>query len=260
MKLNNALIIYMKPSSSKEKKTLLHVKKILRKFKIGFILKERNKKTRENFKDRDFVVVVGGDGTFLGTSHFIEDKRCVLGVNSNPEKKEGFFMCCDMNNFESKLKLFLNGKSRILKLNRLETTLAGKKIDLALNEIFIGAKRPYKVSLYYLRIGKQKEYHKSSGIIVGTASGSYAWLSSAGGKKLPLTSKKFQLVVREPYQGNLHKTKIKNIIFGPNDIVEVRSGMMDGVVAVDSVNPEYKFSEGRILRIRTSDKQLYVVK
>lgn len=258
-KVKDVLLVYMRSSSQKEKQTLSKIKKVLNKHNIDFTAKERRRKNKNDFKNKDLVIVLGGDGTFLRTSHFINDKTPVLGVNSNPEKKEGFFMCCNTKNFEKKLNSFINKKSKITKLNRLIAKIGNKKIDLALNEIFIGSKKPYRVTLYDLKIGKKTEYQKSSGIIVGTASGSHAWLKSAGGKKLPIDSKKFQFVVREPYSRKLTKTKLKKMILNPNKTIEIRSKMKDGIVVVDSVSPEYKFGKGKVAKIKVSDKPLNVV-
>ncbi|NQV09345.1 NAD(+)/NADH kinase [Candidatus Woesearchaeota archaeon] len=259
-KIKNVLLVYMKPSSEKERQSFSNIKKILEKLKINFKECERSKQTKKHFKNKDLVVVVGGDGTFLRTSHFIEDKTPVLGVNSNPEKKEGFFMCCNKNNFEKKLDSFLKNKSKKIKLSRLEAKINNKRIDLALNELFVGPIKPYKVSFYDLKLGKKQEHQKSSGIIIGTASGSNAWLKSAGGRRLFLSSRKFQFVVREPYSRKLTNIKLKKKVLSPKTTLEITSKKDDNIVVVDSLSPEYKFKKESILRINVSDKLLNVIK
>ena len=51
---------------------------------------------REPIKDVDLVITVGGDGTLLEASHFLDSSIPVLGVNSDPtqwnEVKQLFFI------------------------------------------------------------------------------------------------------------------------------------------------------------------------
>ena len=51
---------------------------------------------QEPIKDVDLVITVGGDGTLLEASHFLDSSIPVLGVNSDPtqwsEVKQFFFI------------------------------------------------------------------------------------------------------------------------------------------------------------------------
>lgn len=253
--MKKVLVIYM---GSAKNDVVVHVKNILKKYNIKFIAKERNKRKRTNFK-KDLIIVIGGDGTFLRTAHFVKDKTPLFGVNSDPKKKEGFFMCCNKNTFEKKFKNFLAGKLKIDYLTRLETRINGKKLVPCLNEVYIGPKKPYNVGFYNLKIGKKSELQKSSGILVGTPCGSNAWLKSAGANRLPKGSKKFQYIVREPYSGKLHKEKMVKGILNNNQTVEVTSQMNDGIIVVDSLSGEYSFKKGKKVKIKISNKLLRVV-
>ena len=44
--------------------------------------------TKESYTGIDLIVVIGGDGTFLRTSH-LNKTIPMIGINPNPEKKEG---------------------------------------------------------------------------------------------------------------------------------------------------------------------------
>lgn len=46
------------------------------------------KNLSQPIRDVDLVVTVGGDGTLLQGSHFIDDSVPVLGVNSDPTQPE----------------------------------------------------------------------------------------------------------------------------------------------------------------------------
>lgn len=46
------------------------------------------KDLRQPIRDVDLVITVGGDGTLLHASHYIDDSVPVLGVNSDPTQPE----------------------------------------------------------------------------------------------------------------------------------------------------------------------------
>ena len=187
MKLKNILLVYTRHSST----TLNKVKKVLNKYKVRFNSIQREKVRAAYFKNRDLVIAVGGDGTLLRAAQYITDKTFVLGVNTNPEINEGFYMTTDKHDFENKLNNLINNKITILKLNRLKAIINNKPIpELALNEFYIGSDKAYSTSRYCIITKGKREFQKSSGVLVATSSGSYAWLKSAGGEVLPLTSKK----------------------------------------------------------------------
>jgi len=248
----SVLVVYVKYD-----KTINLIKNSLRKKEINFKCTERSRLNKNIFKKRNLVIIVGGDGTFLRTSHFIKDEL-VLGVNSNPKIREGFFMNSCKNDFDKKLKLFLKNKFYIEKLTRLESRINKKKIYLALNEVFVGNKIPYKTSHYKIFFNNKIEKQKSSGVLIGTGSGSNAWLKSAGVKPFSQSSKKFYFIVREPYIGKLTKPSLIKGFFKHNNI-KIKSEMDNGIVAVDS-NKEYKFDKGSVIRISISPNPLKVIK
>ena len=262
MKFKNVLVIYMKPKYKEEKQALAVVLQTLKKYHIHFTLIERSERTEKMCCDRDLIIIVGGDGTFLRGSHFITD-AIVFGVNAHPMKKEGFLMQADSSDFAEKFSKLIHDKARIIALARLETTIIhnGVQTKLAdsLNEVFVGHRLPYKMSRYTLIIGKKKEYQKSSGIIVGTAIGSHAWLASAGGKKFPIPAKKFQYIVREAYQGRLHQHQLFKGFFGVKDELRIIIESSHLIVVIDSLSEEYPVKQGDILVIKASKKPLRYV-
>jgi len=164
-------------------------------------------------------------------------------------------------------------------LPRLEAYINNKKIEtFALNEFFIGAIKSYHAAKYVIEIdGKPtktfgfrgtknakrflvKERQKSSGILITTPAGSYAWAKSCRNKTLPLKSKNYQFVVREPYEGNVFKNyKLKYLVLNKNQKINIVSEMLDGILIADSVSKEYKFKNGSKATIKLSDKYLNAV-
>ncbi|MEK6984605.1 MAG: NAD(+)/NADH kinase [Nanoarchaeota archaeon] len=260
MQPSNILIVYTIPRNKEQKSTLAIVKITLNKYKISFALANRDKLRKKQFKDKDLIIALGGDGTFLRAAHFV-DKQLILGVNSDIKNKEGFFMKADKKNFKEKIRKIIKGKTKIKKLPRLEACINNKKIEaLALNEFFVGARKSYHAAKYVIKINGKKERQKSSGILITTPTGSYAWAKSCSNKTLPLNSRNYQFVVREPYEGQV----FKNYKFGcgtlnKNQKVSIFSEMLDGILIADSVGKEYSLKNGSKATIKMSNKYLNAI-
>ncbi|MBS3113995.1 NAD(+)/NADH kinase [Candidatus Woesearchaeota archaeon] len=260
MKINNILVVYTSPRTKEQKSTLEIVKKIIKKYNINCRLSNRDNLNKNQFKNKDLVIAVGGDGTFLRAAHFVEN-QLLLGVNADVKNKEGFFMKSNKNDFEKKLKKIIKNQFNVRKLPRLEACINNKKIEtFALNEFFIGARKSYHAAKYTIQVGSKNERQKSSGILVTTPTGSYAWAKSCCNKTLPLNSKNCQFVVREPYEGKVFKNyKFKYGILNKNQKIKIVSEMLDGVLIADSVSREYSFKNGSKATIKLSDRHLNAV-
>ena len=260
MELKNVLVVYTSPTTKEYRATLQLVRRILKKRRIRHHLANRDLLNEIKFQNHDFVLAVGGDGTFLRAAQFIK-RQLIFGVNADVKSKEGFFMESDKNNFGEKLEKIINGKFKIKKLPRLEAHINGKKIDsYAVNEFYIGPKKGYHASKYVIELGKTRERHKSSGVLAATPAGSHAWASACFNKKLPLSSKNFQFVVREPYEGKVFKNyRLKHGILKKGQKLKVYSEMLDGVIVADSVGKEFAFSNGSNAIVRMSNNYLKMV-
>lgn len=260
MELTQILIVYTPPRSKEQKRTLETVKKTLKKHSIAFKLANRNSLKKSQFKNKNLIIAVGGDGTFLRAAQFV-GKQMIFGVNSETKGKEGFFMKSDKSDFGKKFRKIANNQFRVRRLARLEAHLNNKKIEtLALNEFFVGPKKSYHAAKYLIRVGDKKELQKSSGILVTTPIGSYAWAKSYHGKTLPLNSTGYQFVVREPYQGRVFKNyKLKYGILKRSQKIIIISEMLDGILVADSVGKEYRFKNRSKAIIKISNKHLNAI-
>ena len=260
MKINNILVVYTKPVNKEQKSTLEVVKRVLIKYKINYNLVNREKLSQKLFQNKDLVIAVGGDGTFLRASHFIFDKTLVFGVNSDPKYKEGFFMVADRKDFDKKFRRIMNNNFKIKKIQRLEAYISNKKIsELALNEFYIASEKQHHTARYFLNLRSRKERQKSSGVLIATPAGSNAWIKSAGGKILPLNSNKFEYLVREPYCGRVAaKCSLVNGILNKNEKIEVIFESSKGVLIADSLSKEHKFGAGQKVMVKISKKPLWI--
>lgn len=260
MELKNALIVYTRPTTKEYKLTLDRAINILKKYKIGFRLANRDKLSKAHFKNKEIIIAVGGDGTFLRAAHFV-GRQVLFGVNADVKNKEGFFMKSDKADFERKLRGIMKNEIKVRKLPRLEAWINNKKIETpALNEFFIGPRKSYQSAKYIIKINGKRERQKSSGILATTPSGSYAWAKSCCKKTMPLNSKKFQFVVREPYEGRIFGNyKLKHGLLGKNQKISIVSEMLDGILVADSVSKEYRLKNGSKATIRLSNKCLKTI-
>ncbi|MBI5389224.1 NAD(+)/NADH kinase [Candidatus Woesearchaeota archaeon] len=258
--IKKALLVYGKMPDPIHQKTVRDVKRFLQENEVFYSTKERSGVCIPSCKGYDLVIVVGGDGTFLRAANGIRDKTPLFGINSNPKKKEGFFMLATKDDFQEKWRSMLDGDFKIRKLARLEAILNGKTLDdLALNEFYVGYRDTTLVARYELKMRGKKEVQRSSGILVGTASGSYGWIKSAGGVQLPLGSRKFQVVVREPINARTAKATITQAVLNPTESIMITSLMRNGVIIVDGQTKDIAFDEGNVLTIRVSSRSVSVI-
>lgn len=253
------LLSYMKPKNQLQKDHFARVKKILKDHKLK--TKQREYLTEKDCKGHDLIITLGGDGTFIRTSHHVKDKTPLFGVNLDTRYKEGFLLQSTVQDFEKDFEKIINKKYKTIKLNRLQAKLNGKILPyLALNEYYIGFKDAYFTARYEFTINGKTEFQKSSGILIGTAAGSHGWIKSAGGKPFPLTSDKFQMVVREPYCSSKTQCSIKHRIFDKDYKLKIKSEMKNGIIVADSLKPEFVFNKGHVVEISLSKKPIsYIV-
>ncbi len=228
---------------------LRSVSGLLEKEGIVLSIAEREELREDYYQGRDMLIVIGGDGTFLRASHFNAGIP-MLGINPNPKKREGFFMQATSEDYIMKLKKVLSGKFSVNELLRLRAEINGKPLqEHILNEIYIGGARPCEMFNYDIESGDTKEFHRGSGILIGTPAGSTAWLKSAGGQQMDIEERRFQFVARELYEGRITSGyKLRKGILDASHIVEITC-RSKGIAVIDSVSAEYALEEGDRVRV-----------
>ncbi len=187
----------------------------------------------------DLVITVGGDGTLLYASHRILDIP-VLGVLSSRKGSIGVLCGADEDSFEGMLDKILEGGLKATELQRLKAQINGYPVPTpVLNEVLFANEFPAATARYELKRGKRSEFQKSSGVWVSTAAGSTAAILAAGGKTLPIGSRKFAFKVREPFfsEGGRH---ITGGVLGPEETLVINSTTIRGAVYVDGQPPAYR--------------------
>ena len=231
----------MKKSHEEQKKTLDLVVSYLGKQNIDLRVLYRAELQKFTHIHADLLISIGGDGTFLEVSHYVEGAP-LLGINSDPENSVGFFCFSDRHNF---IKVFNNLEViKHTKLNRLELEINGKKIkERVLDDILIAHNNPAAVTRYELSTKDYSEKGKGSGLLICTAAGSTAFMYSEDGKLMDINSDEMQFLQRGKRDKQPRFTKE----------LYVRSCTRQGKIFIDGPHKSYDFTLGDEVYIRPGE-------
>ncbi|HEX4517741.1 MAG TPA: NAD(+)/NADH kinase [Polyangiaceae bacterium] len=213
----------------------------------------------------DLVVTVGGDGTLLGASHQIAHDTPVLGINSAPADSVGFFCGGQKGRVLEAIRGALSGTMPRVELARMRVECNDKLVhDRVLNEALFCHELPAGTSRYILRVhdahgGVAVEEQKSSGVWVGPAAGSTAAQRSAGGRVLPLTSRRLQFVVREAYVPRGEKLRLLRGVIEDGGALDIHCKMRVAKIFIDGTHIVADAGLGDVLRMTRSPQNLVVL-
>lgn len=221
----------------------------------------------------DMVVTVGGDGTLLHASHFVDDSIPLLGVNSDPTqvaeveefgnqydatRSTGFLCAATVDNFEQILDDILEGKLQPSELSRISICVNSAPLSTyALNDVLVAHQCPAAVSRFSFRIKRNGQSCspavncRSSGLRVSTAAGSTAAMLSAGGYQMPILSRDLQYMVREPISPGAASNLMHGFL-NPDQNMEVAWFGKEGVIYIDGCNVCYTVKDEETLEISSS--------
>lgn len=253
----------MQPQSPEEEATISAVESHLATLPVTVTSIEREHLDGKVVKGRDLILTLGGDGTFIRTSHYVLDTTPVLGVNTDPQQKEGFYMACTKEDFASTMDIIRHGKAKLTSYLRLETTIKDphgniRKTTLATNEVYIGPIKHSHALRYLLKVQGREERQLSSGVLVATPTGSHGWVKSAGGKPMSFSRKALQYLVREPHVGRVNTATLIKGILPATESVQVTTISSKSMVVIDSLSEEYSCDKGTVITVSIGNKPLYV--
>jgi NAD+ kinase len=207
----------------------------------------------------DLVVTVGGDGTLLAASHSVSSVP-ILGINSAPSHSVGFFCGAKKGSVRAAILEAVRGDLHKMVLTRMSVRVNGKVVaGRVLNEALYCHSCPAATTRYILRAGDVEEEQKSSGFWIGPAAGSTAAQRSAGGRILPLSSQKLQLVVREPYTPSGSKYRVVRALLSPGETLTVRTKMHDAKLFFDGPDACWDLEFGDTVEFTRSEDSLTVL-
>ena len=207
----------------------------------------------------DLLCSVGGDGTFLEVArHSVTTP--VLGINSDPQRSIALFCAADQETVHKRLEAVLAGKLREVRLARMRVTINGEPLGYyALNDLLFCHANPAAMTAYILRLGNEQEAQKSSGVWFASAAGSTAAIRSAGGRRLPLRSRRLQYLVREPYVADGSPYRLGKGMVAPDTQVELTSKTRQGRLYIDGSHRHVPCGLGDVLQVSTDAPPLRVL-
>ncbi|KAL8159343.1 hypothetical protein V2J09_000880, partial [Rumex salicifolius] len=229
----------------------------------------------------DLVVTIGGDGTLLKASRFLDNSIPVLGVNSDPTRPQeveklhnefdaarstGYLCAATVENFEQVLIDIIENRTSPYELSRISLSLNSQHIETAaLNDLLIAHPCPAALSRFSFRIRKNDESSsplvscRSSGLRVSTPAGSTAAMLSAGGFVMPILSNDLQYMVREPMSSsNPLNTSLMHGVVKSNQTMETVWLTEEGVVYIDGSNVSYPVRHGDVIKISSNAPNLKI--
>jgi len=126
----------------------------------------------------DLLVVVGGDGTILKASMENASETPILGVKVGTR---GFLTEVESKNILTALQGCLDGDYLIEECLKIESSLNGRKLPDALNEVLITSSELSKMMSFRICYPRFEMEMRSDGVIISTPTGSTAHSLSAGG-------------------------------------------------------------------------------
>ncbi len=240
-------------TETEHRKALAAVTACLKDFGLPFDAVTRfNAPSRRRY---DLVIALGGDGTF-----FVAAQRAgrapVLGVNSDPSRSLGLWTCADRRTFRAQLKRALAGSLGTTRINRMRIFLNGRELpDRPFNDVLFAHLNPGVMTRYRFGTGGRREDQKSSGVWMSTAAGSTAVIRSAGGRRMPITSRRLQYVVREPYGW----PKRPRLVRGFGDRFTLTASMTGCALWIDGRRSCVRLASGDRVEIRTGGPALTVL-
>lgn len=207
--------------------------------------------------EADFVISLGGDGTFLRAASMVGDKQIpILGVNMG---RLGFLADINANEIEYIIQALYEGEYSIETRAAIAVETDGSKLQgyhCALNDVAI-LKRD-NASMISIRATVNGDYlttYQADGLVVSTPTGSTAYSLSVGGPIIVPGTCVFSMTAVAP-----HSLNIRPIVIPDNAEIclTVESRSHNFLVALDGRSENC--SEGTRLTLRKAPYLVKVVK
>ncbi|NLK62611.1 MAG: NAD(+)/NADH kinase [Fusobacteria bacterium] len=223
-------------------------------------IREENK---ENYKNADFMIVIGGDGTLLRASKYLVDENIpVIAINQG---SLGFLTDIKTEETFEMINLFLENRYNYEERNFLELNV-NNKIFYALNDIVISKNgilsRIKKIDLF--SNGIYVNTYRADGIIFATPTGSTAYSLSSGG---PIVHPKLKVTIITPIAP--HTLSARPIIIDGDDIITFKvlentddlSITIDGQESINFTekNMSIKLSKKKIILVKPENRDYYSI-
>ena len=211
----------------------------------------------EDFNDADFVISMGGDGTFLRAAGRVGNRQIpLLGINMG---RLGFLADVLPSEIESTLDRVLSGDYIIEDHTVIKLESDGEEVScnpFALNDIAVLKRDSASMISIKARVnGDFLVNYRADGLIIATPTGSTAYSLSNGGPIIVPQSGSLCITPVAP-----HSLNIRPIVIDDTGVIEleVESRSHNFLVAVDGRS--LKMAEGTRLTIRKAPYTVKIIK
>ena len=211
----------------------------------------------EDFNDADFVISMGGDGTFLRAAGRVGNRQIpILGINMG---RLGFLADVLPSEIESTLDRVLSGDYIIEDHTVIKLESDGEEVScnpFALNDIAVLKRDSASMISIKARVnGDFLVNYRADGLIIATPTGSTAYSLSNGGPMIVPQSGSLCITPVAP-----HSLNIRPIVINDTGVIEleVESRSHNFLVAVDGRS--LKMAEGTRLTIRKAPYTVKIIK
>ena len=208
-------------------------------------------------KSSDFMISIGGDGTFLDTISYIRDSKVpVVGINAGTL---GFLSNISKDEIEFAIDEILAGnytkEQRALLTVETESNLFGE-VNFALNDLTIH--KSDSSSMVTIHVYLNDEFLNSywaDGLIVSTPTGSTAYSLSCGGPIITPGSGNFIINPVAP-----HNLNVRPVVIPDDTTITIKVGGRSGKYLV-SLDSKYEtVSDSTTLTITKADFKLHLLR
>jgi len=203
----------------------------------------------------DYVIVVGGDGTFLSAIHNYIDKLSTITFINYKRGFTSFYLDFEDEDI-TKINDLLSGKCDVTyTLPLLKATINGQKY-YALNEFTLGSFM--KASGFEIYIDDYfLESTYGSGLLVCTPFGSSGYNKSLGGAILDPTSETFEITEMASIQSKKYKSLDSSIVVNKNSTIKIKY-IDTHSITLTMDNKAVELDDIDIVEIQYSKKQIKV--
>jgi NAD+ kinase len=242
------------------KKTKVFIEKAFYAFMLQHIDFKPNAEVldTENDFQADLAVSIGGDGTFLKTAAYVENKGIpIIGINTG---RLGFLADIAYDDIVSPFEKILDNEFIIEERSILQMTCCNQCKDncknLALNEIAILKQDSSSMITINAFINdKHLISYEADGLIIATPTGSTAYSMSVGG---PLVVPQAKNIILTPVAS--HSLTVRPLVLTDDSVIriEVKSRTSSFLASVDGRSEV--FNQTNALVIKKADYAIKVVK
>lgn len=207
----------------------------------------------------DFVLFVGGDGTFLrAVNEYIDQVDDIQFVGIN-EGSLGFYSDFVIDELDILLNDLEMGEYNVRQSHLLETEIEGKTI-LAVNEIRV--ENPFHTCIAKVFINNvYLETFRGNGLTVCSSNGSTAYNKSLGGSVIAMDEDTMQLTEIAPINNRVYHSLNSSIVIDSDSTITLEGEFKEAVLGYDHLTTrgdtnriDIKFSKHTVSFIYKKDR------